>query len=143
MIRRPPRSTLFPYTTLFRSQKAAKVTKTDQILGFQRDRSPGPSARVTFHGTRPLNQPAHIAAGATEITVENLNRPHQRSQRLISYWSFNVIVRQARLPERHSPASFFNDTPTTEIYTLPIHDSIPISEGSKGNKDRSDIGLST
>src|SRR3712207_9397128 len=26
MIRRPPRSTLFPYTTLFRSQRAAGVT---------------------------------------------------------------------------------------------------------------------
>src|SRR2546430_4441323 len=25
MIRRPPRSTLFPYTTLFRSRKAAKI----------------------------------------------------------------------------------------------------------------------
>src|SRR6185312_17468104 len=27
MIRRPPRSTLFPYTTLFRSQEQAEVTK--------------------------------------------------------------------------------------------------------------------
>src|SRR2546430_9050632 len=27
MIRRPPRSTLFPYTTLFRSEKAIRVTK--------------------------------------------------------------------------------------------------------------------
>src|SRR2546430_12983336 len=27
MIRRPPRSTLFPYTTLFRSQRAALVVK--------------------------------------------------------------------------------------------------------------------
>src|SRR5256885_2609092 len=29
MIRRPPRSTLFPYTTLFRSQKVDDITTTD------------------------------------------------------------------------------------------------------------------
>src|SRR3712207_9466429 len=31
MIRRPPRSTLFPYTTLFRSDKAANVNMTFNI----------------------------------------------------------------------------------------------------------------
>src|SRR2546430_10432990 len=38
MIRRPPRSTLFPYTTLFRSKKAAegKNWKTDLSGGIQR-----------------------------------------------------------------------------------------------------------
>src|SRR3989454_6354753 len=29
MIRRPPRSTLFPYTTLFRSHAAGKMTETE------------------------------------------------------------------------------------------------------------------
>src|SRR2546425_5242122 len=29
MIRRPPRSTLFPYTTLFRSTKCCRVTRAD------------------------------------------------------------------------------------------------------------------
>src|SRR2546430_16240783 len=29
MIRRPPRSTLFPYTTLFRSEFSAKLVKVD------------------------------------------------------------------------------------------------------------------
>src|SRR5437588_8230441 len=32
MIRRPPRSTLFPYTTLFRSPACAKSCPTDSIL---------------------------------------------------------------------------------------------------------------
>src|SRR5256886_12236780 len=31
MIRRPPRSTLFPYTTLFRSQGTPRVRRTDGI----------------------------------------------------------------------------------------------------------------
>src|SRR6267142_7105699 len=33
MIRRPPRSTLFPYTTLFRSQAARFVSALEQIEG--------------------------------------------------------------------------------------------------------------
>src|SRR5256886_2184253 len=37
MIRRPPRSTLFPYTTLFRSQVAAVAVVMDARLGM-RDR---------------------------------------------------------------------------------------------------------
>src|SRR5437868_11412806 len=32
MIRRPPRSTLFPYTTLFRSKKELKFLKKDLII---------------------------------------------------------------------------------------------------------------
>src|SRR5256885_15554767 len=42
MIRRPPRSTLFPYTTLFRSQKPQKGSVTEAM----RPISPGaPSAK--------------------------------------------------------------------------------------------------
>src|SRR3712207_7789680 len=32
MIRRPPRSTLFPYTTLFRSEKRAKSTLVEALV---------------------------------------------------------------------------------------------------------------
>src|SRR2546430_9066369 len=41
MIRRPPRSTLFPYTTLFRSRGAARRAPTRS-----RRRIPGPAARL-------------------------------------------------------------------------------------------------
>src|SRR5256885_12678733 len=37
MIRRPPRSTLFPYTTLFRSTLAALMTRSDANLLFLRE----------------------------------------------------------------------------------------------------------
>src|SRR5205809_7896119 len=33
MIRRPPRSTLFPYTTLFRSRQDEKPARQDEALG--------------------------------------------------------------------------------------------------------------
>src|SRR3712207_8850454 len=35
MIRRPPRSTLFPYTTLFRSGKTPKCSQTPGIKGYR------------------------------------------------------------------------------------------------------------
>src|SRR3712207_7680258 len=34
MIRRPPRSTLFPYTTLFRSQGAVSTGEASEVLGW-------------------------------------------------------------------------------------------------------------
>src|SRR2546426_8647667 len=36
MIRRPPRSTLFPYTTLFRSQARARAVLVVQVVAAQR-----------------------------------------------------------------------------------------------------------
>src|SRR2546422_7970062 len=41
MIRRPPRSTLFPYTTLFRSPLRARVLRTGAIHAAQADPTPG------------------------------------------------------------------------------------------------------
>src|SRR2546429_6588498 len=43
MIRRPPRSTLFPYTTLFRSKVVVRAT------GFRPLRPADPDVRVQFH----------------------------------------------------------------------------------------------
>src|SRR5256886_7426392 len=47
MIRRPPRSTLFPYTTLFRSTRAAPR------LGDRPDTAPRPVARASARATVP------------------------------------------------------------------------------------------
>src|SRR5690348_17461346 len=40
MIRRPPRSTLFPYTTLFRSTNSARWTRISIVDGAIRTRTP-------------------------------------------------------------------------------------------------------
>src|SRR5260221_9343123 len=49
MIRRPPRSTLFPYTTLFRSEaadeRAVQPVDDDALVGAVRDRRPGRRCR--------------------------------------------------------------------------------------------------
>src|SRR2546426_6144831 len=51
MIRRPPRSTLFPYTTLFRSASASGLYRPG---GAPRDRSPGPEYPAS--GTDPRSE---------------------------------------------------------------------------------------
>src|SRR2546430_10126791 len=46
MIRRPPRSTLFPYTTLFRSLNAAQIRIRDTVRQFaERELAPGAAER--------------------------------------------------------------------------------------------------
>src|SRR2546425_12831543 len=55
MIRRPPRSTLFPYTTLFRSDMANRL-QVDGKLGF-----------LTINNA-PLMQKVHTTAGANGLS---------------------------------------------------------------------------
>src|SRR3981189_2083501 len=88
MIRRPPRSTLFPYTTLFRSPS---------------------SIASRCRGGRPGR--AGSSVGQLLIPIGDRKSTRLNSSHLvISYAVF-----------------FFNDTATTEIYTLSLHDALPIS----------------
>src|SRR2546430_13461606 len=45
MIRRPPRSTLFPYTTLFRSQRSARSARASILGSAGSARRPNPPQR--------------------------------------------------------------------------------------------------
>src|SRR6266571_1461268 len=95
MIRRPPRSTLFPYTTLFRSRQ--------------------PDARARH---RRRHRP-DARVGARDRKSTRLNSSHMS----ISYAVF-CLKKKTQLPYYFF---FFNDTATTEIYTLSLHDALPIS----------------
>src|SRR3712207_6940008 len=70
MIRRPPRSTLFPYTTLFRSQSRAG-DRTHVTCVFRRAGSAVQEARPS---------PARERAGVAEVQleIEGGNPPGQR-----------------------------------------------------------------
>src|SRR5690349_23437514 len=50
MIRRPPRSTLFPYTTLFRSQKQSNIWAADCMGG---SGDPVPTGPFAFSASNP------------------------------------------------------------------------------------------
>src|SRR3990172_2109199 len=87
MIRRPPRSTLFPYTTLFRSGWRGHVHRAD--------RGDGSAVAALSTGGRTCGD--------------------RQSTRLNSSHGYNSYA-----------LFFFNDTATTEIYTLSLHDALPI-----------------
>src|SRR5438876_8556818 len=66
MIRRPPRSTLFPYTTLFRSHWISSLTSIDTAPVDSPRRSPrsaavsGWSSRRSEEHTSELQSPVHL-----------------------------------------------------------------------------------
>src|SRR5258708_18248469 len=80
MIRRPPRSTLFPYTTLFRSSQRSPNHRTHKKL----------SPRPQFHFVSPQCGPPNLRATSTTRVVPQdrkstrLNSSHQ----IISYAVF-------------------------------------------------------
>src|SRR2546429_3769052 len=85
MIRRPPRSTLFPYTTLFRSAgsaapdfdvSAARVrTLLEQLVAADTENPPGNEARAAALGAARL-QAAGIPYRSEEHTSELQSRLH-------------------------------------------------------------------
>src|SRR2546428_13142545 len=77
MIRRPPRSTLFPYTTLFRSRHAAKTERRVQAHGVERK-----MARVSKVGRHP----GHAEVDETHVAerADDRLRGDRKSTRLNS-----------------------------------------------------------
>src|SRR5438876_3878174 len=50
MLRRPPRSTLFPYTTLFRSELLGFEERANEVMATVRDLRTGASAQIAAVG---------------------------------------------------------------------------------------------
>src|SRR6516162_1337426 len=134
MIRRPPRSTLFPYTTLFRSI-AQKGDLSPSSPGVACKVPPPRSEEHTSELQSPCNlvcrlllekkkKSADAATGVTEEIDNTLRDPRD----LLSYQQL-LISRQLLFQTPHLASTFsffFNDTATTEIYTLSLHDALPI-----------------
>src|SRR3989304_1910599 len=127
MIRRPPRSTLFPYTTLFRSVylmiACHKALLPELVTGDQK------IYRSEEH-TSELQSRLHLVCRLL-LGKSNATSP--------TSWTPRATTRPSRRRRRPSSApwapsgatsicwcSFFNDTATTEIYTLSLHDALPI-----------------
>src|SRR3989442_875040 len=138
MIRRPPRSTLFPYTTLFRSRSDARAGAPRGCV------RPAPFLRRPYP-ERHLDVPHPRRDGdrSEEHTSELHSRPHLRLRRLrgktnVYEMAATESIRRLILinlmsislgtfSHRRLFNFFFNDTATTEIYTLSLHDALPIS----------------
>src|SRR2546429_78355 len=131
MIRRPPRSTLFPYTTLFRSCRAnnsvnrrlpGAVTIVEQVLGIGVVHRHDGITQHAFFRHRPQT---NYACGRLDRKSTRLNSSH-------GYISYAVFcLKKKKNSMLITPSSlffffFFNDPATTEIYTLSLHDALPI-----------------
>src|SRR6478736_1211056 len=135
MIRRPPRSTLFPYTTLFRS-----------VWGFRTD---APILSGDSHdGSRRRQEPDRKSTRLNSSHSQNTYAVFCLKKKSHHYGRQRTLGREKRhAPTCGSPCRnkrrarsrrrlcrtgnfgshfFFNDTATTEIYTLSLHDALPI-----------------
>src|SRR5215204_17867 len=133
MIRRPPRSTLFPYTTLFRSRAAGPSRSTARCAS-----SCGRGARSEEHTSELQSHSDLVCRLLLEKKKEIQNRDRERRQKdgrngePEQHEATADAVRLAAEPLVYGAARdydgvfFFHDTATTEIYTLSLHDALPI-----------------
>src|SRR6266496_3417761 len=135
MIRRPPRSTLFPYTTLFRARPGQRRRSPLRRPRGRRDRRPRSEehtselqsrrdlvCRLLLEKKKPaavvrLAPPcANFPAAHTDRRLREggvLDMPALKGAGLIKGLGVTFFF-------------FFNDAATTEIYTLSLHDALPI-----------------
>src|ERR1039457_5026096 len=154
MIRRPPRSTLFPYTTLFRSNwvRDGKKEKGHESL----DEQVVDPVRSEEH-TSELQSPCNLVCRLLlEKKIPQQTRPRRQSGQshrqsavlgLLDVMS-HACRRKRKLLSFSGLRSadlflffFFNDTATTEIYTLSLHDALPISPDRAVKLDHSQAGM--
>src|SRR5208337_1875975 len=128
MIRRPPRSTLFPYTTLFRSPSARSRT-----VHRRRSRAAEPSAARRWRSeehTSELQSPMYLVCRLLLEKNKKRNSPSsspKKSAPASACTGAAMSSLSSRSSASYTPrVFFFNDTATTEIYTLSLHDALPI-----------------
>src|SRR2546427_255331 len=133
MIRLPPRSTLFPYTTLFRSPASC----SPQLAG----------SATPCSATVSLTATGSAVAGSTVVTITAsplglTTKPATFTLTVVGAFDYSLSALPSTLPVTQGGVAgvetvtavltsgqtlfVFNDTATTEIYTLSLHDALPI-----------------
>src|ERR1039458_5454110 len=124
MIRRPPRSTLFPYTTLFRSverrrQGSALLGCFDCWCGRKRSEE----------HTSELQSLRHLVCRLLLEKKKSEPRPAAvgyLSRFLCAGCALALLATGCASTRPLKGVIFFKDTATTEIDTLSLHDALPI-----------------
>src|SRR3989442_8801110 len=101
MIRRPPRSTLFPYTTLFRSPSVIHHPNTPS--------QPVQQQPTTSHNLYNNNQPLHTRS--EEHTSELQSRPHLVCRLLLEKKNTHETMTLAQQPRAVEPYHTLEKTP--------------------------------
>src|SRR2546430_7211577 len=102
MIRRPPRSTLFPYTTLFRSQVCAPLWRCAQHL--LPEPSPGISRRSEEHTSELQSQSNLVCRLLLEKKKKNQTRK-TRPRSLGEHTNSHVHMHTYSITRQHEHAS--------------------------------------
>src|SRR6267378_599268 len=135
MIRRPPRSTLFPYTTLFRSgYRLVRLAR-----GLPQATHPPARSRSEEHTSELQSRRDLVCRLLLEKKKEQTACQDNHDGETIEVTDHPLVRETVRdcLVEAMDAAVlyevlqgisvfFFNDTATTEIYTLSLHDALPI-----------------
>src|SRR5215510_2664098 len=124
MIRRPPRSTLFPYTTLFRSRPARPSDRRARDRAQRRPRAqpragPRRPARGRDRKSTRLNS-SHVAISYAVFCLKNKTAVLTRG----AVGELDA-AQAAELAQRRLLSDATDDT---EIYTLSLHDALPVSD---------------
>src|SRR5215208_5443012 len=145
MIRRPPRSTLFPYTTLFRSPGRATPKAR-----FGRSNPVATRTGRSEEHTSELQSRGHLVCRLLLEKKKPAKKgrygPHPNS-RPVNHPAEDQDHRpEHQVPESGLPVKgrvfFFNDTATTEIYTLSLHDALPISSNTTASRSTTMVASS-
>src|SRR5579859_7273653 len=126
MIRRPPRSTLFPYTTLFRSVVGpVALAWISQVSSWTADwpRSEEHTSELQSQSNlvcRLLLEKKKKILYPIETCISSIIRSTICTEGLSEFLESCIVAISLFL------SFFFNDTATTEIYTLSLHDALPI-----------------
>src|SRR6266849_5694024 len=136
MIRRPPRSTLFPYTTLFRSPNINYPSGGFTISVWWMAKLFGDRKSTRLNSSHEW-----ISYAVFCLKKKNQSRRYrplqvmlcdERREHFLRFALLGILRKEAAFAELSAAAHhyhfffFFNDTATTEIYTLSLHDALPI-----------------
>src|SRR5690554_4786101 len=121
MMRRPPRSTLFPYTTLFRSSPTTRTAVKSGCAGTR------PRAKCGWSTTSPRFRPAGWPWARARTTSCSLKPTCCRS---FCDGMARRDRKSTRLNSSHVRSSYavfcLNDAAPTALYSLSLHDALPI-----------------
>src|SRR5260370_3129198 len=142
MIRRPPRSTLFPYTTLFRSKsKRISALRVNRRAFCFADRDPQPSTGSSLKGLPRLRRGAMLTAGrqtdawnrASHCLGTPMTRSHPLSTALcaaaLGIWA---VANGFGSPSPRKP--FPQDPPPSQTNQGSADDSRPAAHTPRGKK---------
>src|SRR2546422_11425406 len=116
MIRRPPRSTLFPYTTLFRSDH-----EVDQRLDVVRDEVLNVALRILAPDRNRLNPVRHESWGVLlieRLAVDSVRIPREHDGAILQIWKQPRSHRTVILDEISLRVTFLGPEDLIEVREL-------------------------